>query len=112
MALSKAALGSGRWKEVRLRVLARDGYTCAYCGQEADQVDHVQSRVSGGSLFDQDNLVAACRRCNQLKGAKGANTLFFRSGSTPPVFSGFPSPTRSERAQDSPFTARPVQDQA
>jgi 5-methylcytosine-specific restriction endonuclease McrA len=103
VALSKAALGSGRWKEVRLRVLARDGYTCAYCGQEADQVDHVQSRVSGGSLFDQDNLVAACRRCNQLKGAKGANTLFFRSGSTPPAFPDRSLPATVATKPESPF---------
>ena len=103
MALSKAALGSGRWKEVRLRVLARDGYTCAYCGQEADQVDHVQSRVSGGSMFDPDNLVAACRRCNQVKGSRGANTLFFRSGSTPPVFPDRSLPATVATKPESPF---------
>ena len=26
------------YKKQRLVVLARDGYTCAYCGQDADQV--------------------------------------------------------------------------
>lgn len=103
MALSKAALGSGRWKEVRLRVLARDGYCCAYCGKEADQVDHVQSRVSGGSMFDPDNLVACCRRCNQVKGAKGVNTLFFRRVSTPPASQDRSLPETVATKPESPF---------
>jgi 5-methylcytosine-specific restriction endonuclease McrA len=108
VALSKKALGTARWKKTRLAVLARDGYICSYCGQEADQVDHIQSRVSGGDIFNLENLTSACRRCNQSKGAR-AKPLFFRSGSTPPVFPAFISPTRSEIHQDSPFTARPVQ---
>jgi hypothetical protein len=111
MALSKKALGTAQWKRTRLSVLARDGWQCQYCGTHLDksnaQVDHVESRVSGGSVFDQSNLLSACKQCNQKKGAK---THFFRSGSTPPVFSGSASPTRSIIHQDSPFSAKPVQE--
>jgi len=109
MALSKKALGTAQWKRIRLSVLARDGWQCQYCGTHLDktnaQVDHIESRVSGGSVFDQSNLLAACKQCNQRKGAK---PLFFRSGSTPPVFIDNISPTRSIPAEDNPFTARPI----
>jgi hypothetical protein len=91
-------------------VLARDGYICSYCGQEADQVDHIQSRVSGGDIFNLDNLTSACRRCNQSKGAR-SKPLFFRSGSTPPVFLDYISPMQSETMLDSPFKTRPDPDQ-
>lgn len=100
--ISKKALGTGRWKKTRLAVLARDGYICSYCGQEADQVDHIQSRVSGGDIFNLDNLTSACRRCNQSKGAR-SKPLFFRSGSTPPVFSGVPLPETVMTKPPSPF---------
>ena len=103
MALTSKALGSGRWKETRLRVLARDGYTCAYCGKEADQVDHVQSRVSGGDMFDMDNLVACCGICNRKKSSKGADTLFFRHGSTPPVSQDRSLPETVATKPESPF---------
>ena len=103
MALSRKALGTQRWKDTRLRVLARDGYTCAYCNQEADQVDHIQSRVSGGDVFDMDNLVAACRRCNQSKGSRMNKPLFLGLDSTPPVFSGVSLPDTVMTKPPSPF---------
>jgi len=53
----------------RSKVLARDGYTCAYCGQEADQVDHVIPISKAPELVvNLDNAVACCRRCNISKG--------------------------------------------
>ena len=110
MALRDAShreLGLQKWKDQRIRVLKRDGYICAYCGQEANQVDHVISRKDGGS-HDLDNLVACCAKCNQLKSSKSEG-VFLALRSTPPVFSAFPSPTRSEIHQDSPFTARPIE---
>ena len=61
--ISKKALGTGRWKKTRLAVLARDGYVCSYCGTHLDDnnatVDHIQSRVSGGDIFNLDNLTSA-----------------------------------------------------
>jgi len=36
------------YKKQRLIVLARDGYVCYYCGQDANTVDHIQSIKAGG----------------------------------------------------------------
>jgi 5-methylcytosine-specific restriction endonuclease McrA len=54
---------------MRMAVLQRDGFTCAYCGNEATQVDHVVPKAAGGT-DTLDNLVAACAEDNQRKGAK------------------------------------------
>ena len=84
LALSKSALGSGKWKQLRLRVLARDGWVCTYCGTHLEggnaTVDHITSRKTGGDMWDMDNLTSACKSCNSRKGMG-----FFRRDSTPPV---------------------------
>jgi 5-methylcytosine-specific restriction endonuclease McrA len=69
------------WKRIRLAVLARDGYTCAYCGQDASTVDHVRSIKAGGDPMDMDNCVAACRRCNSSKGSR-SQAVFLAANST------------------------------
>ena len=89
-------------------MLKRDGYICAYCGNEATQVDHVISRKVGGS-HDLENLVACCAPCNSAKGAKEG--LFLGRAATPPVFLDYISPTQSETMLDSPFKTRPNPDQ-
>jgi 5-methylcytosine-specific restriction endonuclease McrA len=50
----------------RRAVFARDGWVCQYCGQSAENVDHVIPRSRGGE-HSWDNVVAACRRCNSRK---------------------------------------------
>lgn len=55
-------------------VLTRDGWVCVYCGDHADTVDHV-TPVARGGRFTWDNLVAACRPCNQTKGDKPLEAL-------------------------------------
>ena len=57
------------WKQTRLTILQRDGYTCHYCGAEATEVDHILPRIYGGDESD-DNLVAACMKCNRSKGKR------------------------------------------
>lgn len=47
-------------------VLQRDNYTCAYCAMDADTIDHVQPHSRKG-LNTWENLVAACRSCNNRK---------------------------------------------
>jgi 5-methylcytosine-specific restriction endonuclease McrA len=106
---SHRELGLQKWKDQRLRVLKRDGYICAYCGQEANQVDHVISRKDGGS-HDLDNLVACCAPCNSKKGALNEG-VFLGKSSTPPVFSELLSPIQSETMLDSPFKLRPSPNQ-
>jgi len=55
----------------RRTVLARDNYTCQYCGATPGKakltVDHVVPRSRGGD-GGWDNVVTACLRCNQRKG--------------------------------------------
>ena len=50
----------------RRAVFARDHWTCQYCGSAAENVDHVIPK-SGGGGHVWENVVAACRRCNQRK---------------------------------------------
>ena len=50
-------------------VVARDMGVCAYCGDEADTMDHILPRAQGGT-HTWENVVAACRRCNHKKGNK------------------------------------------
>ena len=102
LALSKSALGSGKWKQLRLRVLARDGWVCTYCGTHLEggnaTVDHITSRKTGGDLWDMDNLTSACKSCNSRKGMG-----FFRRDSTPPVFKGISLPETQVTRPLSPF---------
>nr|WP_245599398.1 HNH endonuclease [Nakamurella lactea] len=50
----------------RAGILRRDRRTCAYCGNRADTIDHVQPRSRGG-LHSWENCVACCSRCNTRK---------------------------------------------
>lgn len=55
-------------KADRFRILARDRFTCRYCGVKATggatlHVDHVKPRSKGGTN-DPSNLVTACSDCN------------------------------------------------
>jgi 5-methylcytosine-specific restriction endonuclease McrA len=70
MALSKEALGSGKWKKIRITVLDRDGWICSYCGGVADTVDHIYPRVKGGDTWALDNLQSLCKSCNSRKGGR------------------------------------------
>ncbi len=55
----------------RRTVLARDHYTCQYCGSQPSRkdltVDHVVPRSRGGHTH-WENVVTACQRCNGRKG--------------------------------------------
>jgi len=73
------ACGGGRLAPVRRvppltngALFARDNYQCLYCGRyfgtQALSRDHVQPLSRGGE--DRwENVVAACKRCNQHKGS-------------------------------------------
>ena len=53
----------------RETIKARDGYKCVYCGATEDLTfDHIRPRSAGGA-YTADNLVTACRPCNQKKGS-------------------------------------------
>lgn len=55
-----------KWTSIRVPILQRDGYMCAYCGRRADTVDHIIPKSKGGTE-DDTNLVACCMKCNRLK---------------------------------------------
>lgn len=61
-------------KSLRFEVLARDNFTCQYCGAKATDgallhIDHIVPVKEGGTN-EITNLVAACADCNLGKGAK------------------------------------------
>lgn len=47
-------------------IFARDHYTCQYCGQPAENVDHIVPRSRGGP-HTWENVVASCKPCNARK---------------------------------------------
>lgn len=55
----------------RHAILSRDGYQCQYCGGKSGDeqlvLDHVVPRCQAG-CSEPYNLVAACSRCNNIKG--------------------------------------------
>jgi 5-methylcytosine-specific restriction endonuclease McrA len=57
----------------RRTVLARDHYTCQYCGKQPPRkdltVDHILPRSRGGHT-SWENVVTACQRCNGHKGSR------------------------------------------
>ncbi|MCE9557580.1 MAG: HNH endonuclease [Armatimonadetes bacterium] len=68
----------------RHSVLARDNYTCQYCGLKGKDltIDHVIPRWMGGPQT-WDNLVACCRKCNLKKGDKTPQQARMKLLSTP-----------------------------
>jgi 5-methylcytosine-specific restriction endonuclease McrA len=95
MVLSKSAVGTRHWNEkIRPRILRRDDFTCFYCGQYATTVDHVIPRRLQGTDHD-DNLVAACRKCNFSKGGR-----FFERSGTPPTPPAFSNPQNTSISHD------------
>jgi 5-methylcytosine-specific restriction endonuclease McrA len=58
-----------RRRITRKAVLARDGWTCQYCGSSKHSltVDHVVPRSRGGESV-WENIVASCAPCNRKKG--------------------------------------------
>jgi 5-methylcytosine-specific restriction endonuclease McrA len=66
---------SARWHKRRKIILKMHDYSCAYCGDEANTVDHVIP-ISKGGTDDPLNLVAACNRCNFAFGNKVKHVEF------------------------------------
>jgi len=68
----------------RRALFARDAFKCQYCGAEDRQltIDHVVPRVRGGKST-WDNLVTACKRCNNLKGGRTLEQCGLKLRKTP-----------------------------
>ncbi|MBA2240137.1 MAG: HNH endonuclease [Solirubrobacterales bacterium] len=73
-----------RRKITRKAVLARDSYTCQYCGTQGSglTVDHVIPRSRGGGSR-WDNIVASCAPCNRRKGNRLPREIAMHPKSAP-----------------------------
>ena len=90
-----ARANSYAWKKLRLVVLARDAYACAYCGKDATEVDHIVPIAIDPSLaLDIENLQATCRTCNRQKGIRTRPTPKVPQNAVQPrIFGGhYPHP--------------------
>lgn len=61
--------------DIKIYVLNRDSYKCAYCGWKAWHVDHVVPASRGGPNI-KENAVAVCIRCNGRKRNKYCEKYF------------------------------------
>lgn len=74
--MSRQSSRGAAWQKTRRFVLERDGHLCAYCGRDANTVDHITPKAAGGTDTP-DNLVAACRSCNGRKSDKTLNRITY-----------------------------------
>jgi 5-methylcytosine-specific restriction endonuclease McrA len=98
-----------KYKAQRLVALARDGFECMYCGQDATTVDHIVPIVNGGDPIALDNMVACCTRCNSRKGSRSQG-VFLAQTSTPPAFSNHTSPRTTSKVPAGPCEGQTSQD--
>lgn len=69
---------------LRTLVLERDGYACRYCGIEDYPPQWlVLEHVDPIGPTNLDNLVAACRSCNKLKGGRTPDEAGMAFGTVP-----------------------------
>jgi len=83
----------------RRAIFARDGGRCAYCRGVAETIDHVVPRSRGGA-HQWDNVVAACARCNHLKGDRTPAELGWRLHVVPAAPKGLAWRVLGHRAPD------------
>jgi len=102
---SSTAKGYGQaHRRARLIVLARDGYTCQWCGAPANEADHLGPKVP-----DPDRMVAACRSCNARRGlAKAiANRRARNAAATPGARLEVPRIARGKAGKADPTPTPP-----
>lgn len=100
---------SRAYKKQRLIVLSRDGYTCYYCGNDANTVDHIVSLKNGGDPISLENMIACCSRCNSSKGSRSQGSFLART-STPPAFPVLISPKTTGTVPSGPCVGQNEQD--
>jgi 5-methylcytosine-specific restriction endonuclease McrA len=83
------------YKKLREKILNRDNFTCYWCGQEATTADHLIP-ISKGGISAEDNMVAACHRCNSGKRDRIAPGSFLRAPGKPTTPIGIFIPGKDE----------------
>ena len=66
-------------------ILARDGYTCTYCGEFGNTVDHIIPKSKGGP-GTWGNLTTACTSCNGRKGNVSNELMGYKTPKIPKEF--------------------------
>lgn len=62
----QAFLRSSAWKQIRLRILKRDDFTCAYCGFRSEKWQQV-NHIDGNPKNNKDsNLEVICPDCHKV----------------------------------------------
>lgn len=82
--MSKHSASGPEWQAQRLRVLARDGWQCAYCGKPLEgsdaTVDHINPIAQSEKReYSDSELISACRKCNSLKSDRVMVRTYYRS---------------------------------
>gem|GEM_PF-1920176 len=72
------------YRYIRLKVLARDHYTCYWCGRPGFTMDHVIPWSKGGRTT-MANCICACEECNGLRGDLDAAEFAQRMGRPAPL---------------------------
>ena len=57
-------VSGGKWKPYRKKILDRDNWTCAKCGDYGNEVDHITPISQGGDYWSLDNLQVLCSSCH------------------------------------------------
>jgi len=93
---------SYQWKQIRKRVLSRDGNTCTWCGNSEGkmEVDHIQPRFLGGG-DDMSNLQTLCQPCHIRKTKN--DSVFLTQEATPPYHVHYLSPKGTMKTVDGVF---------
>lgn len=82
-------------------VRQRDNFTCAYCGEYGNTVDHIQPKSRGGQNT-WGNLVTACKDCN---GRKADRTPEEAGMKRPFIKTGFTMSAKLKAVQDLMYDA-------
>lgn len=84
----------------RTMVLIRDNWTCQYCDEYGNTIDHIYPKSRGGKNT-WGNLCVACTRCNGLKKDRTPEEADMRNPRISKVF----NPHRENRLQDAIYLA-------
>jgi len=81
-------------------ILIRDNWTCQYCGNFGDTIDHIHPKSRGGGNT-WGNLCAACHDCNESKANKTPKEAGLKSPVIPKSF----APARKSMLQSAVYKA-------